>query len=276
MSAIVVTEHLGVGGAHSRGQRLLKGWERSRTDVTVAVSAEVAQALTTEFAIPSELIEVVPNGVRAPRPAAGQRERAREAWGVAEAERVWLCVARLEPEKGIDVLLAAWKLLPAPRPRLVIVGEGSRRGELEELASDLGLGPDVRFAGQARDARALYPAADGFVLCSRKEGMPVTLLEAMAAGLPCVVTDVGGVQQVTERGQVARVVPAEDARAFADAVAALERDRDTARTLAERGMRRATERFGEERMVDAYEAIYERALRLAHQAGAQGSAPVAA
>lgn len=276
MRAIVVTEHSSVGHAHSAGQRFLKRWERSRTDVTVGVSGEVARRLTSEFDIPAELIEIVPNGVSMPRPKPGQRERTREAWGVDPASRVWLCVARLEPEKGIDVLLQAWKLLPAPRPRLVLVGDGSRRAELEQAARELGLSGDVHFAGPSPDARALYQAADGFALSSRKEGMPVTLLEAMAAGLPCVVTDVGGVQEATERGQAARVVPAEDPRAFADAVAALERERDSGRALGERGLRRATERFGEGRMVDAYEAIYERALRLAHQAGAQGSTPVAA
>jgi glycosyltransferase involved in cell wall biosynthesis len=276
MRAIVVTEHLGVGRAHSRGQRFLKRWERSRTDVTVAVSVEVAHALSAEFEIPAELIEIVPNGVRVPGPVAGARERMRETWGVGPSERVWLCVARLEPEKGIDVLLAAWKLLPEPRPRLVIVGEGSRRAELENTASDLGLGGGVRFAGASRDARTLYQAADGFVLCSRKEGMPVTLLEAMAAGLPCVVTDVGGVPLASDRGQAARVVPAEDARAFADQVAALEHDRDAARALGARAARRVAERFSEERMVDGYEAIYERALRLAHPVGAPSSTSVAA
>ena len=275
MRAIVVTEHLGVGRAHSRGQRFLKRWERSRTDVTVAVSADVAQALTTEFEIPQELIELVPNGVRVPHAVAGARERVRQAWGVAEAERVWLCVARLEPEKGIDVLLAAWKLLPEPRPRLVVVGQGSRRTELEKYTASLGLGAVVRFAGASPDARSLYQAADGFALCSRKEGMPVTLLEAMAAGLPCVITDVGGVREVTDQGAAARVVAPEDPAAFAEAVRGLEYDRESARSLAERGQRRVTERFGEERMVDAYEAIYERALRLAHQVGA-GSTPVAA
>jgi len=144
------------------------------------------------------------------------------------------------------------------------------------MAEERGLSGDVHFAGAAPDARSLYHAADGFALCSRAEGMPVTLLEAMAAGLPSVVSDVGGVEEASDRGRAARVVPAEDPRAFAEAVAALEHDREGARAVAERGMHRATERFGEERMVDAYEVIYERALRLAHQAGAQGSAPVAA
>jgi glycosyltransferase involved in cell wall biosynthesis len=277
MRAIVVTEHSSVGHAHSAGQRFLKSWERSRTDITVGVSQEVARRLTSEFGIAAELIEIVPNGVRMPSaPAPGARERQRAAWGVPEAARLWICVARLEPDKGVDLLLEAWQLLAEPRPRLVVVGEGSQRATLERQAGERGLLGDVHFAGAAPDARSLYHAADGFALCSRQEGMPVTLLEAMAAGLPSVVTDVGGVEEASDRGRAARVVPAEDPRAFAVSVAALERDREGARALADRGMHRATERFGEERMVDAYEAIYERALRLAQQAGAQGSAPVAA
>ena len=129
--------------------------------------------------------------------------------------------------------------------------------------------------GAVRDARPLYQAADGFVLCSRQEGMPVTLLEAMAAGRPCVVTDVGGVQEASDRGRAARVVPPEDPRAFAEAVAALDRDQEAAALLTERAVMTALGRFGEPRMVDAYEVIYERALRLAHEAGATGLTSVA-
>jgi len=275
--AVVVTEHSSVGRAHSAGQKFLKGWERSRTDITVAVSHEVARRLTSEFEIPAELIELVPNGVAAPStPAPGARERLRAAWGVPPASRVWLCVARLEPDKGVDLLLHAWRLVEAPRPKLVIVGDGQERAALEREAKEMELMADVHFVGAVPDARPLYHAADGFALCSRREGMPVTLLEAMAAGLPCVVSDVGGVEEASERGRYARVVPPEDARAFADAIVGLEHDRDTARALAERGSRRALGHFGEDRMVDAYEALYVRALRLAHQASAAGSTSVAA
>jgi len=276
MRAIVVTEHSSVGHAHSAGQRFLKNWERSRTDMTVAVSGEVARRLASEFEIPSELIEIVPNGVSLPPPpGAAARERQRAQWGVPDTSRVWLCVARLEPDKGVDLLIEAWSRLAHPRPRLVIVGDGSRRGELEQQAQALGLGADVRFCGAVADARPLYFAADAFALCSRMEGMPVTLLEAMAAGLPSVVSDVGGVAEASDGGRAARVVPAGDPAAFAEAVMGIERDREGARALAERGSRRAVERFGEDRMVDAYEVLYERALRLAHQAGA-GATSVAA
>jgi glycosyltransferase involved in cell wall biosynthesis len=267
-----------VGHSHSAGQRFLKRWERSRTDITVAVSGEVARRLSGEFEIPSELIEIVPNGVSlapAPAPGAAARERQRAQWGVPETSRLWLCVARLEPDKGVDLLIEAWGRLAEPRPRLVIVGDGSRRSELEQQAQALGVADSVRFVGAVPDARPLYFAADAFALCSRMEGMPVTLLEAMAAGLPSVVSDVGGVAEATDGGRAARVVPAGDPSAFAEAVSALDRDREGARALAERGARRVRERFSEDRMVDAYEVLYERALRLAHQAGA-GATPVAA
>jgi len=275
--AVVVTEH-SVGRSHSAGQRFLKRWERSRSDMTVAVSEEVARRLTEGFEIPAELIETVPNGVRVPAetPPPGTRERLRAAWGVPDTARLWLCVARLEPEKGVDLLLAAWQLLPEPRPRLVIVGDGSLRVPLEASSHERGLAESVRFVGSVVDAREVYAAADAYALCSRKEGMPVTMLEAMAAGLPCVVSDVGGVTEASDRGRAARVVEPEDPRAFADAVLWVENDPQGARAMAERGLRRVAERFGETRMVDAYEVLYDRALRIARQAGAGGPESAAA
>src|SRR5207245_1744861 len=123
---------------------------------------------------------------------------------------LWLAVGRLEEQKGLDVLIAAWALLPEPRPCLWIAGDGSRRADLEAGARSLGLEGAVRFLGAMPDARPLYDAADGFVLSSRQEGMPLALLEAMAAGLPVVATTVEGVSEATGAGDVARLVPPED------------------------------------------------------------------
>jgi glycosyltransferase involved in cell wall biosynthesis len=259
--AVVVTEHIGAR-AHSGGQRLLKRWELSRADVAVAVSHSVAGALTEHYGLAPELIEVVPNGVPAPLTLSPDgRARLRTAWGVPEGARVWLTVGRLEDQKGIDILLAAWALLPAPRPHLAVVGEGSRRAALEAQARDLGLAESVRFVGAVPEARAVYGAADGFVLASRFEGMPLALLEGMAAALPVVATAVEGVAEAAD-AETARLVPPLAPRALADAVTALERDPDLGRALGARAAARVAERFGDARMVDAYEAVYRRALRL--------------
>jgi glycosyltransferase involved in cell wall biosynthesis len=259
--AVVITEHIGAR-PHSGGQRWLKRWELSRADVPVAVSRSVAGVLSEQYGLAPELIEVVPNGVPAPRALApGERARLRAAWGVPERARLWLTVGRLEDQKGIDILLDAWAALPAPRPYLAVVGGGSRLAALEAQARALDLSERVRFVGVVPEARAVYGAADGFVLASRFEGMPLALLESMAAALPVVATAVAGVGEVAD-AETARLVPPLDARALAAAVAALEGDPVLARTLGERAAARVAERFGDARMVDAYEAIYRRALRL--------------
>lgn len=261
MRAVVVTEHIGAH-PHSSGQRWLKRWELSRADVPVAVSRTVARVLSVDYGLAPELIEIVPNGVPVPPPmTAAERAAVRAGWGVPEGARVWLTVGRLEEQKGVDVLLRAWAALPAPRPCLVIVGDGSRRTALEAQARALGLAADTRFVGAAAEARGLYRAADGFVLASRFEGMPLALLESMAAGLPVVATAVDGVVEAAD-ADTARLVPPLDPQALAAAVASLEADPALARSLGERAAARAAERFGEARMVSAYEAVYERALRL--------------
>jgi glycosyltransferase involved in cell wall biosynthesis len=258
--AVVVTEHVGAA-AHSAGQRWLKRWELSRADVPVAVSEGVADILSREYGLARELTEVVPNGVPAPPPVSPeQRSRLRERWSVPAPARVWLTVGRLEEQKGVDVLLEAWAALEEPRPYLVVVGDGSRRAELEAQARALRLTGCVRFAGAAADARALYRAADGFVLASRFEGMPLALLESMAAGLPVVATAVEGTREVAGDG-AARLVPPLDPAALAREVTAVEADPAAAAALGARAAARIAARYGEDHMVDAYEGVYRRVLR---------------
>jgi len=267
--AVVITEHVGAG-PHSAGQRWLKRWELSRADVPVAVSRAVASTLTEHYGVAPELVEVVANGVPGPTPLPeGGRQRLRRAWDVPADARLWLTVGRLEDQKGIDLLLTAWAALPEPRPYLAVVGEGSRRAALEAQAGGLGLASRVRFVGAVPEARAVYGVADAFVLASRFEGMPLALLEAMAAGLPVVAAAVEGVTEVVDAGS-GRLVPPLDPPALAAAVAELERDTGRARVLGEQAAARIAERYGDARMVDAYEAIYRRALRLT--AGAQAAA----
>jgi glycosyltransferase involved in cell wall biosynthesis len=264
--AVVVTEHLSAP-PHSAWQRLLKRWESVRTDVHVTVSQAVADALAQSYGLSRDSLEVVPNGVRPPRPlAAEERSRVRAGWGAQDGRRVWLAVGRLEDQKGFDLLLEAWARLHTPRPRLVVLGEGSRRGPLEAQSRVLGLAGDVHFAGAWLDAEPAYAAADAFVLSSRFEGLPLSLLEALCAGLPAVATAVGGVPEATEFGRRARLVAAPEAGALAEAVAEVESHLEAARQRAQAGQAWAGERFGLGRMVDEYESLYRRALRHARSA----------
>ena len=109
-----------------------------------------------------------------------------------------------------------------------------------------------------RDTAAFLQALDVFVMPSLSEGLPVALLEAMACGLPVVVTRVGAMPDVVDGGALGLVVPVGDEEALADAIAVLLDDRSRARALGEAGMRRVRERFSAARMVREYEAIYRR------------------
>ncbi|MGQ0573033.1 MAG: glycosyltransferase [Pseudonocardia sp.] len=161
---------------------------------------------------------VVPNGIALPpvrTPAA--RAEARAALGVGEDDLVVGIVARLAPVKAHEVLIeAVAKLAPSvPRLRLVCVGDGERAAELARLAEDLGVGDRVVFAGLRRDVAALLPGFDVACLTSRFECAPLSVIEAMAAGLPVVVSDVGAVRDMVTDGVEGLVFPPGDVSALA-------------------------------------------------------------
>lgn len=158
------------------------------------------------------------------------------AWNV---ERVLLCVARLEHAKGIDVLLRAWAhmlQLPATwradlQLRLCLAGDGTQRAELEQLAAELGIQESIDFLGTRHDIAWLMRSAWGFVLPSRWEGMPNALLEAMACGLPCLVTRVSGSEDIIEQGSNGLLVEPEQTEQLAYALRLLVEDASLARML---------------------------------------------
>jgi glycosyltransferase involved in cell wall biosynthesis len=153
-------------------------------------------AYMTSHGFKADHIIHIPNGVDTEqfRPDAGRRP------DQIQPERNILCVARLMYPKGIDILLHAWgRMMNAPaawrshlKPRLLLVGEGSLRPQLERIVHELEISDSVEFLGLRRDVIDLLQQAWGFVLPSRWEGMPNALLEAMACGLPCVATKVSG------------------------------------------------------------------------------------
>jgi glycosyltransferase involved in cell wall biosynthesis len=163
-------------------------------------------------------IEVIPNGVDVEHFIPGNPAEARRRFGLDPAHRWIGSAGRLEPVKGHDVLLAAFAKLPDQEIRLAIAGDGSQRAALEAQAAGLGIGPRVRFLGHCADMASLLPAFDLFCLPSRAEGLPLSVIEAQAVGLPVVASDVGGVREALYPA-TSRLVPAEDADALAAATA---------------------------------------------------------
>ncbi|SDD75863.1 glycosyltransferase [Actinokineospora iranica] len=201
-------------------------------DRVVAVAAVTASRLRAA-GLSKPDITVIRNGVT-PAPAESDQASTRAALGVAPEVPVALCLARLEPQKRHDVLLDAWARLDGDAV-LLVAGDGSLREPLEQRCAVLGLGERVRFLGDRGDVPALLAAADITVLTSDWEGMPVAVLESLAAERPVVATDVDGVREVLERGG-GTLVPRRDPAAVAAAVRALLFDADARRAAAAAGL----------------------------------------
>ena len=232
----------------------------------VAPAAPVRDALVAAR-VPAERIHAIENGIaveRVAREAAEGREAVRASWGLAAGDVAVVSIGRLSPEKGPDVLLAAYVAARGRLPRgarLVVVGDGAAREAVEAAAraheAAGGLRPgEVVFTGWRADATRCLGAADVFVLASRREGLPLACLEAMAAGVPVVATRVGGVPEALEGGACGCLVSHEDAAGLADAIAAVVADPAAAAARAARARERVRSRYGVERQARALEALY--------------------
>ncbi len=199
------------------------------------------------------------------------RASARRELGIPMDARVVLTVGSLTPQKSQDVLLRAFSEVARaiPEALLLIAGEGRLEARLRALHSELALGESARFLGARGDVPLLMAACDVFVLSSSREGLSVTLLEAMRAGRACVATDVGGNPEAVADGETGRIVPMGDPEALAGALRDLLSDVAGCARAGESGERRFLERFTAARMVRQTEAIYADALiakgRLAHE-----------
>jgi glycosyltransferase involved in cell wall biosynthesis len=162
--------------------------------------------------------------------------------------------ANLEYWKGIDVLLEAAQLVEAPL-RLELYGDGSLRDRLERQAQEAGV--DARFHGFVADVRDRLPELDVLVQPSRADNLPLSILEAMAAGLPVVGTRVGGIPELLVDGETGLLVEPESPRALADALEQLAGDPERARELGRNGAARAAEHFSPDGIAARMVALYE-------------------
>jgi glycosyltransferase involved in cell wall biosynthesis len=211
----------------------------------VFLVAEALQAFATDdMGLGQRPVEVWHNPVdrrRFFRPTSEQRGASRAALGLAEETPVAITVGRLDRLKGVDLQVAAWTQVRRELPDaiLLVVGEGPERASLEHAAA--ALAGAVRFLGFREDIDRLLWAADVAVLSSRQEALSLAAVEAMAAGLPVVATDVGGSPEVVRDGVTGLIVPPEDPASLARALITLLGDPPLRARLAERADQAATE-----------------------------------
>jgi glycosyltransferase involved in cell wall biosynthesis len=239
--------------------RALSYW---RTEIA-AVSAAVQSQLRELGGFRPARMHTVPNGVEPPSPLSPQERRAvRETLGLLDEDYALICVARLVPLKAHGVLLEALTRLDAcPSVKLLLVGTGPQDDQLRALARDWHLDSRVHFLGERTDVPRLLQAADCFVLSSDTEGLSCSILEAMAAGLPCVVTDVGGNRELVQPGLTGSLLPPRDPAAFARAIRALSEDIALGQACGARARARVDAEFSLDRMVTRYARLYGGPLR---------------
>jgi glycosyltransferase involved in cell wall biosynthesis len=196
------------GGNGRRRDLVMRATDRLATLSTANSSIAAERILARGITTPNRLV-VIPNALELEdtRP---RRERAdvRRELGVGPGEFLWIAVGRLEPQKDHGTLLAAFGLLDRSAPaRLVIAGDGAERRRLDQMVRDMGLARRVTLLGLRNDVPDLLAAADGLVSSSRYEGLPNVVMEAMAASLPVVATDVGGTPELVDDGITGLLVP---------------------------------------------------------------------
>jgi glycosyltransferase involved in cell wall biosynthesis len=268
--ALVSTIHNIYEGGWLRmtGYRLTNGL----VDHMTIVSEAAADHFVAKGIVPRRLLTVIPNGVDPavfPTVPAEARQTLRRSMGL-DREFVWLAVGRFEIAKDYPNMLRAFAGVHERHPSavLLLVGRGSLQGETEALAASLGLGGSVKFLGVRSDVPEIMSAADGYVMSSAWEGMPMVLLEAAAAGLPIVATMVGGNREVVVDGKSGYLVAPGDSDALGSAMARLtDLAEDERRSLGEQGREHIRTRYGLSRVVDRWEAVYREVLLRKGRAG---------
>lgn len=229
---------------------------RYATGIT-AVHAGISDYFRDELHVPAQRLHVINNGVRITGRQQDKRSALRTQLGISQNTFAFLFAGRLELVKDLPTLLQAVALIPEPlrgSVQLLIAGDGSQRAVLSKTCADLGIESRVTFLGARTDVRDLMSAADGFVMSSITEGLPMALIEAMATDLPCVATAVGGIPELfaNETGLLA---PPSTPAELSAAMCRLVSETETQKRLVENGRRKVQSLYDLEGIVTEYLAL---------------------
>jgi len=272
-AAHVITMHGGRYYAERWRRRAALRWAARRSNALVAVSRATGADLSKTLGLDAKEVTVVPNGIPF---RSGSRDPLRRELGVADDGLLIVAIGNLYPVKGHSVLLRALAELPrgaaAARWHLAIAGRGGEETALRALARETGLEQQIHLLGFRPDVPDILAAADIFVMPSLSEGLPLALVEAMAASLPVIASDVGGIPEVAERDAEALLIAPGDTRALAAALARLLGDSALRASLGTAAHGRAIRDFSIDRMGDAYERLYSRPRAFVTASGTDSAA----
>jgi glycosyltransferase involved in cell wall biosynthesis len=236
---------------HAGVMRIVDRAATRRFDRVVAISESVRRFVVAEYGLAESKVTCIPLGWRGdPRPRSGEPR-----------PPTVVCVAALRPEKGHDVLLAAFARVrqAVPEARLVLVGEGVMRGPLEAQAAASGDAGHIEFLGSVADIWEHLARADVFAIASRAEAFGIAIAEAMAAGLPVVAPDVGAIAELVRPGVTGELFPAGDADALAGHLVRLLTSAETREAMSAAALAAALP-LRVENAVDRYFDVYDELL----------------
>lgn len=251
---VVMTEHaIYQFLADSSYRRTARRYCRFASAIT-GVHSGITDYFRDELGVRSERLNVIPNGVPEFRRDDDARQQVRAGLGLDSSMFVCLYVGRFVDVKDLPTLLRAAAGLAEPirrMTRVLLVGDGPERRGLESLCKSLALERTVLFLGERSDVPGLLNAADAFVMTSSTEGLPMALIEAMAAGLPCVATSVGGIPTLLAEG-AGLVVPPGRPEEVERALTRLAEDPQLRRELSKRASLKARTKYGLKPVASAY------------------------
>lgn len=229
-----------------------------RFDRIAAVSTRIRDSLR-RWGVGMDTVALIENGVDLPMPQADARSRIRAAIGVRPLQHVVLVVGRLDRGKGVADAVRATQRLVATGLDVVlaVAGDGEEREELGRLATSLDIADRVHLLGYRTDVGDLLVAADVFVIASFSEGLPISLIEAMALARPVVATRVGEIENVLEAGRLGRLLNPGDIDALAAAIESVLTRPDEAQRMASAGLRRYQAHFSRAAMTQRYCDLYK-------------------
>ena len=230
------------------------------TDRIVVVAEFLKWNLVKKEWINPEKISTVYNGIDGDNfTMKFEREEITEELNISPASKIIGIVARLDSIKNHRCLIKAMKTVSAlfPDALLLVIGDGPLRVELEELVTFERLNKNILFLGTRNDIPRLLSVLDIFVLCSLSEGLPLTILEAMAAGKSIVATNVGGIPEIIQDGTDGIIIPSDDSDGLADAISKLIRDEDKRHDMGVKARMKFEKKFTARAMVQRYEELYE-------------------
>ena len=251
---------------HEHGKNLWKNEQQIKkdidadkyTDLTIAVSEDIRQIRIKREKVPPEKIIVIPNGVSIRPAILVEAEKVRTELQLSDGILVLGTVGRLTEAKGYDILLNALKSVKDKRHdfKFMFVGDGKLSEYLISLTSSLGLDDNVKFIGSTSNVSTFLAVMDVFVLSSLREGLPVSMLEAMAAKRPVIATAVGGIPEVISDGHNGILVPSNDPEVLAREILRLINNPELRKDLANNGFRTVQGKYSIQSVTDSIEKLY--------------------